>query len=496
MHRKQESSFSFGGGYGSALPPLSPLNTLVLHLNFAVQGATDAVKLQVAGQKVASDKVVQGNVLKSTVLQAILLTSAVVIKPLLRRAVGVRVDEGVTSSVFYFGFHLFWLWPLAAAATYYSGLLQAGGETDRRGMNSRAHSADKGLAAKLVGESYRTLVTLNYFVFFYAIRLIPFLGAPLSFVYASIVDAYYCFEGHWVRNGWPFGDRVRHIEQRWAYALGFGFPITILTWWSSDPIVNLSLFALLYPFFQLTSTVSIPQPLDPSYPSTGSTAPSFLHAASGAGHGSFSIAAAEGGEENRGRKGSVFVPVRIRVLPVAQVVYAALTAAFGTGSSGGGRKKDAFGHGHGGRAAAAAARERFDTGYGGGGGYGSSPQQDVYSGYGAPPQAMQPGQGAPGMPNAYDPYGSAPYAGAGGAVHATPPRRGYAAAGDVSEYGGSPASAYGGSQASYGYTPQQAPPPPPQGSAYAGASGQGYGGGKGFEGLLRQAGARGGKKSD
>lgn len=43
-------------------------------------------------------------------------------------------------------------------------------------------------------QSYRTLVTLNYFLFFYALRMIPFLGALLSFLYASIVDAYYCFE--------------------------------------------------------------------------------------------------------------------------------------------------------------------------------------------------------------------------------------------------------------------------------------------------------------
>lgn len=43
-------------------------------------------------------------------------------------------------------------------------------------------------------QSYRTLVTVNYFVFFYALRLIPLLGAPLSFFYASVVDAYYCFE--------------------------------------------------------------------------------------------------------------------------------------------------------------------------------------------------------------------------------------------------------------------------------------------------------------
>ncbi|GAA5885459.1 hypothetical protein JCM6882_009627 [Rhodosporidiobolus microsporus] len=508
-HQKQDSWAPQG-----VLPPLSPLNTLALYASFAIQGAQDAVKLTIAGQKVASDKVVQANVLKSSLLQLILLASAIVIKPLLRRAVGVRLDEGVTSSVFYLGFHLLWLWPLAGAATYYSGLLQGTQETDKRGMGRSSNvSADKGMTAKLVSESYRTLVTVNYFVFFYAIRLIPFLGAPLSFIYASIVDAYYCFEGHWVRNGWPFGDRVRHIEQRWAYAFGFGFPITFLSWWSSDPIVNLAVFALLYPLFQLTSTVAIPQPLDPTHPSTTSSAPSFLHGASGMGHGSFSIAAAEGGEENRGRKGSALVPVRLRVLVIAEGVYAALSAAFGTGSSSGGRKKDA-GHGHGGgRAAAAAARERFDAGYGA---YGAPPQ-DVYggqpTGYGAPAPQQQPVGGATGgfsqqqqqQPNAYDPYGPpSAYAGSGGGVQATPPRRGYAA---QSEFG-SPANAGAGSPygqpqpggysspAAYGGAPQGQQGAYGAGGGGGGGVAGGYSGGKGFEGLLRQAGARGGKKSD
>ncbi|GAA6037092.1 hypothetical protein JCM8097_008726 [Rhodosporidiobolus ruineniae] len=512
-HRPQES---IGGG-SWALPPLSVTNTLALHAGFALQGAQDALKLHLAGQKVASDKVIQANVLKSTVLQAILLTSALVIKPILRRAVGLRATDSVTSSIFYLGFHVLWLWPLAGASTYYSGLLRATSETDKRGMGRQNQAADRGLTAKLVSESYRTLVTVNYFVFFYALRLIPSLGAPLSFLYASVVDAYYCFEGHWVRNGWPFGERVRHIEQRWAYAFGFGFPITFLSWWSSDPVVNLAIFALLYPLFQLTSTVSMPQPLDPSHPSTSSTAPSFLHSATGVGHGSFSIAAAEGGSENQGRKGSALVPTRVRVLLLAEGVYAALTAAFGMASSGGGRKKDAgHGHGHGGygggRAAAAAARERFDAGYGAyGAGAGG---QDVYGGQptgygGAASASSQAGGDSPygspqkqaqyAQPNAYDPYAS-PAAYAGQApVGQTPPRRGYAAAGDNQSdvysspaynggaYGAPAGGAYGAGQGQGGQGGYAPGVQPPQG---------GYGGGKGFEGLLRQAGARGGKKSD
>lgn len=53
-HKKQESSF--GGGSWS-LPPLPIQQTLMLHLNFALRGAQDAIKIQVAGEKLSIDKV-------------------------------------------------------------------------------------------------------------------------------------------------------------------------------------------------------------------------------------------------------------------------------------------------------------------------------------------------------------------------------------------------------------------------------------------------------
>lgn len=51
-------------------------------------------------------QIVQANVLKSSVIQGIVLFSALVIKPILRRAVGLRAGEGITSSVILFGFHV------------------------------------------------------------------------------------------------------------------------------------------------------------------------------------------------------------------------------------------------------------------------------------------------------------------------------------------------------------------------------------------------------
>ena len=47
---------------------------------------------------------------------------------------------------------LFWLYPLAAAASYYSGLLRASEETDKRSSRSSANSDNRGLTVKIVSE--------------------------------------------------------------------------------------------------------------------------------------------------------------------------------------------------------------------------------------------------------------------------------------------------------------------------------------------------------
>ncbi|GAA5971295.1 hypothetical protein JCM8115_005498 [Rhodotorula mucilaginosa] len=532
-HQKQQDSYGGGGASSSwNLPPLSLPGTLALHLGFAIKGAQDAMNLRVAGEKIQLDRVVQANILKSSTLQGILLVSALVIKPLLRRAVGLRADDALSSSIFYLGFHLFWLYPLAAAATYYSGLLRASEETDKRSSRSSANSDNRGLAVKIVSESYRTLVTLNYFLFFFALRLVPFLGSPISFLYASIVDAYYCFEGHWVKQGWTFSDRIRHIEQRWAYALGFGFPITLLSWWSSDPIVNLAVFALLFPLFSLTSTTAMPQPLDPALPGSSSaaasSAPAFLHAASGLGYGSFSIAAAEGGEEARGRKGHPAVPVRVRVLIFAELVYAALAGAFGVGSAGSaGRKKDA-GMGHRGtptRAPPAPSSSYGGAGLGAGGGYGNASSAFGSNPYGS---AAAP---APRYNAEQDPYG-VPVAAAGGGgggiaasasayagayapsvAQATPPRRGHAMSESTAGHGAATpggASDYlmtsptRGAAGSYGVSnggggAASTPPPTMMMGGQGGsgpALGAGYGGDRTLDAYIRQAGLRSKNKGD
>ncbi|GAA5945864.1 hypothetical protein JCM3775_001911, partial [Rhodotorula graminis] len=57
FQRGHKQADSYGGpGSAWALPPLSPVETLALQAGFVAQGATDAMRLTVAGHHLTNDK--------------------------------------------------------------------------------------------------------------------------------------------------------------------------------------------------------------------------------------------------------------------------------------------------------------------------------------------------------------------------------------------------------------------------------------------------------
>lgn len=311
-------------------------------------------------------------------------------------------------------------------------------------------------------QCYRPLILANYFAVVYVFRFIPILGPIAAFLFACLVDSYYLFEPHWLKNNWSLSERIKNVETRWSYHLGFGLPITFASWWCADPIANLALFALLFPVLQLLTPAALPLPLDPNSPASGAGGLSFA----AKGKESFSMAAAEGGEEARGRRGHPGVPSRVPVLWLAERGYGFVRGAFVGVGGGGGRKKDAgsYGGGSGGGGYGAAG-----GGYASGAGYAGGPSVGGYgngSGYGG-------GAGVGGG------YANDPYGASNGAVYAAP----QATFADPAAFATNPAYAPQPPVA-YG-VPAQAIPPPPM-SGYAG------GGGYGSAGEGAYAGSQGG----
>lgn len=106
--------------------------------------------------------------------------------------------------------------------------------------------------------------------------------------------------------------------------------MTFASWWSADPIVNVAIFSLLFPHLMIMAQSSVPQPLDPALPTSAMSITLLPKSQS-----SFSMAAAEGGEEARGRQGHPYVPKRLPVLVLADVIYSFLMKNFAP------KKKDA-----------------------------------------------------------------------------------------------------------------------------------------------------------
>lgn len=64
------------------------------------------------------------------------------------------------------------------------------------------------------------------------LRFIPYVGTALSFMYCCVANSYYVFESHWIKSNWPLSERIEYLESRWSYFLGFGFPISLVSFWS------------------------------------------------------------------------------------------------------------------------------------------------------------------------------------------------------------------------------------------------------------------------
>jgi etoposide-induced 2.4 mRNA len=98
-----------------------------------------------------------------------------------------------------------------------------------------------------------------------ALGSIPFAGSWISFAFMCWVNAYYCFEFVWVARNSSLAQRVRHLEERWAYYFAFGFPSAVICTCGSG-LANAAFFALMFPAFIIMAMHAQPVPQDPYNP--------------------------------------------------------------------------------------------------------------------------------------------------------------------------------------------------------------------------------------
>ncbi|KAL7638860.1 UNVERIFIED_CONTAM: hypothetical protein RMT77_010394 [Armadillidium vulgare] len=78
----------------------------------------------------------------------------------------------------------------------------------------------------------------------------PKLALISSVVHYSLLNALYAFEYLWGNRGWSLHTRISYVEGHWPYFLGFGLPLTAITYLIPLNFFFCGLvFSVCYPFF-------------------------------------------------------------------------------------------------------------------------------------------------------------------------------------------------------------------------------------------------------
>ncbi|KAF7266797.1 EI24 domain-containing protein tank [Rhynchophorus ferrugineus] len=83
-------------------------------------------------------------------------------------------------------------------------------------------------------------------------------GYILYMVQLTLLHSLYCFEYKWFNMGWKLHERLAFIEAHWAYFIGFGLPLTILTQLSDSLVISGCVFSILFPFFIISGNEASP----------------------------------------------------------------------------------------------------------------------------------------------------------------------------------------------------------------------------------------------
>ncbi|SNX81356.1 uncharacterized protein MEPE_00061 [Melanopsichium pennsylvanicum] len=263
-------------GPAEHIPRLSLLKSLRSHLKWAHAGWWDANRWSEALKLIASSSEIRNGVLKGLLLSSTI--SAVVFffelaffpKVLFRQKPSAQQMQDMTPSDSIVGGlgNVFWLYPLIGgsyllASSWTSDIAQAAYKL-RHGHARRLTLANPslppGTSRRLLHESYRMMLILNYTVFYILLARIPYFGRLLSFLFMCLVDGYYCFEQAWISRGWSLDRRMRYCEERWSYFVAFGLPSTAVSFFHPSGLLNLMLFMLVFPFCTVLAMLADPQP--------------------------------------------------------------------------------------------------------------------------------------------------------------------------------------------------------------------------------------------
>lgn len=224
----------------------------------------------------SSDVEVRTNVLKSLLLNSLSLASIYTFDFVLLLIFphGRNEQQWLHRNIGWF-YNILWVLPVVTISLYlnrtWSSTIASRTFALQHGSRNHHHTPEQasygGMLTAIATSAYRAIMVCTSVAVPFLLRMlpIPYAGEVAGVLLFCWVDAYYCFEFVWIAKGMSLSQRVRHLEDRWAYYLAFGLPSTVLCTWSSS-LASAAIFALVFPAYIIMATHARPVPLDPYHP--------------------------------------------------------------------------------------------------------------------------------------------------------------------------------------------------------------------------------------
>lgn len=101
----------------------------------------------------------------------------------------------------------------------------------------------------------RICLIFDHTVISLLIHWIPFIGPYLGFLYACLVNAFYCFHFSFSSRGWTLTQISTKLSRDLPYYIAFGIMPTLICSFG-PPLLRMAIFALIYPFFVIQALQS------------------------------------------------------------------------------------------------------------------------------------------------------------------------------------------------------------------------------------------------
>ncbi|PWN24232.1 hypothetical protein BCV69DRAFT_23786 [Microstroma glucosiphilum] len=269
-----------GAGFESLLGTTGIVPTAKIHGAWASQGWKDALRFREMGSVVSGSPHI-----RKTILKGLCLSSAVVLVIFLFEMAyfpaQIFFDEYEHNEHYFQTWadtdEVLWLYPLVAISYFVASSWTVDvAKTATKLKHGRGMSISAAISgvtstsfrARVLSESFRVFVVINYVLLGLALDHIPWIGSTLCFLMMSFVDAFYCFDPVMVSRGWSVERRLRYVESRWAYMTAFGIVPTIISYFHPSGLLNLFLFMAVYPFYVVLALLARPEPRSASAGST------------------------------------------------------------------------------------------------------------------------------------------------------------------------------------------------------------------------------------